>query len=261
MKGPESVGGVVAAAASSRKKKAYLYIFNSLTAIVAIVAIFVVNTMGVVRMIQVLVGSQDLPHSYGYYSYSMPYLLREIAIEHSAVQNRVQSVNNSIKYEFSLKLSKVTSFKPNACSTIYNATTDRIYKAEYVSFLLNSMMAGYGSQSKVTDNSTLAVIDCTFEGRKTEDTTSFKAHLLDANLKWILTFQLQTVMANIPARRDTMPTGTVTITNMSFASLTAASTFDSTDLLVGLSSSDTAVHRIFASRGFPFNNSIDKFKI
>ncbi|OQR88243.1 hypothetical protein ACHHYP_07027 [Achlya hypogyna] len=258
MKGPESVDrGAVSAAASGHGLSTFRYIFNSVTAIAAVIVIFVVNTMGVVRTVQVLVGSEDTPRDYGYHSFNMPFLLREAALDASGVRAKVQAMlhaGNQVSYLERDGAGDAVLYA-GGCSVAVNATTDRIYKPAYVSFLLHSMLEEYGGQANVLDNSTIAIVDCSFEGRHAQDTTAFKAYLLAANLGWLVTFQLQTVMANIPTRRDTMPTGTVTITNMSLASLVATPALPPTDPLAGLSSSGEAVHRMFTSRGFPFNNA------
>ncbi|EQC32730.1 hypothetical protein SDRG_09701 [Saprolegnia diclina VS20] len=257
MKGPESVNGVVAPAARSRKRKAFLYIFNSVTAIIAITVIFIVNTTGVVRTVQTLLGSSDTPRSYGYHSFNMPFLLREAVVSGPSVQNRITTLLDAGYHVAYLEkdTTDATQFQPNSCANIVNATTERIYAPNYVSFLMKNMMVEYGMAATVTDNSAIAVVDCSFEGRLAQDTTAFKAYLLERHLKWVVTFQLQTIMANIPARRDTMPTGTVTITNMTLASLQVAPTIPSGDTLAGLSSSEVAIHRMFSSRGFPFNTA------
>ncbi|KAH9114278.1 hypothetical protein AeMF1_011625 [Aphanomyces euteiches] len=256
-------GGIVPAAAKTRKRKAYLYIFNSVAAIASVLCVFVVNTVGTIQTVRILVGTNtNTSHSetgllYGYKSFNAPYLLREIATTPAAVQARVASViasGSSVGY---LEMTaSTTSFRTDACAITYNVTTDRIYKATYVGkTLVPMLLACAGANITVGDNSSLIVVDCSYEGRQHQDTTNIKLYLLDRNLKWLVTYQLQTIMANIPARRDTMPTGTVSYTNLSLASLTASSSTPQpgVDHTAGMTSSATATHQLMSSRGFPFN--------
>ncbi|KAF0685414.1 Aste57867_22680 [Aphanomyces stellatus] len=264
--GDRGGGGVVPVAAKTRKRKAYLYIFNSVAAIVSVVCIFVVNLVGTISTIEILVGSDTNATGgatgllYGYHSYNMPYLLREIATTPSAVQARIQTILDHGKHvgyvELTAPATPATTFVMDKCSVAVNVTTDRIYLEGYVAgTLVPMLLTGMNSSLVVGDQSSIILVDCSYEGRKAQDTTNIKLYQLDVHLKWLVTYQLQTIMANIPARRDTMPTGTVSYTNLSLASLSvsAAAVTPGVDLLAGVSSSATSSHQLLSSRGFPFN--------
>ncbi|ETV64431.1 hypothetical protein, variant [Aphanomyces astaci] len=263
-------GAVVPVAAKTRKRRAYLYIFNSVAAIASVLCVFVVNTVGTIRTIQILIGSDtNSTHSddgllHGYKAYYTPYLLREVLVAPATVQTRIDAILASGRKVGYLEMDEspntttstttsnlATWFRQDSCRTLVNATTDRIYNESYVAkTLVPMLLAG----SNASDQSALIVVDCSFEGRKAMDTTNIKLYLLDRHLQWLVTYQLQTIMANIPARRDTMPTGTVSYTNLSLASLSLGGIPQrGLDFLAKLTSSEPAVHQLLCSRGFPFN--------
>ncbi|RHZ27085.1 hypothetical protein DYB37_008140 [Aphanomyces astaci] len=90
-------GAVVPVAAKTRKRRAYLYIFNSVAAIASVLCVFVVNTVGTIRTIQILIGSDtNSTHSddgllHGYKAYYTPYLLREVLVAPATVQTRIDA--------------------------------------------------------------------------------------------------------------------------------------------------------------------------
>ncbi|ETV91365.1 hypothetical protein, variant [Aphanomyces invadans] len=267
-------GSVAPVAAKTRKRRAYLYIFNSIAAIASVLCVYVVNTVGTIRTIQILVGADTASstratngHHDGYKSYYAPYLLREIAATPATVQARIDAVLASGKKVGYLEMDPVdaagsgslaTSFRQDNCSITFNETTDRIYKEMYLAkTLVPMLLAGSNSSLSLADNAAMIIVDCSYEGRAKLDTTNIKLHVVDRQLQWFATYQLQTIMANIPARRDTMPTGTASYTNLTLSSLVlepGEQPDRGRDALAKVSSTEVpAVHRLVSSRGFPFN--------
>ncbi|RHY32171.1 hypothetical protein DYB32_002795 [Aphanomyces invadans] len=263
-------GAVAPVAAKTRKRRAYLYIFNSIAAIASVLCVYVVNTVGTIRTIQILVGADTASstratngHHDGYKSYYAPYLLREIAATPATVQARIDAVLASGKTVGYLEMDPVdaagsgslaTSFRQDNCSITFNETTDRIYKEMYLAkTLVPMLLAVQGGDEQ------WPLVLAT--GVSTE-----------RPLQWFATYQLQTIMANIPARRDTMPTGTASYTNLTLSSLVlepGEQPDRGRDALAKVSSTVRAslcracaesagqevpaVHRLVSSRGFPFN--------
>jgi len=227
---------------------------NKFAGLAAILYVVVCDITGSSAVGKTLFGSFSKPSSIPYYNFAIQRFVRDRVLNKLHSIEEIKRIQDNKQIVIYLNVGGGMgnySIQFDSCSNYQDS--DGLYNKSYVIFLLQTALNGYNSNINLTAFTHTVIVDCSYDGRTVQDTSTFKVYMVDNELLQIYSFTFQTMLVSRIRSRTKSSCAPMTISCTNFNSFQASPILSSSDALsMGLSSNETSTYKALIAYEFPF---------